>query len=268
MCALFFGKVLVALSRRRLVFEETREQALRVCRCSEARRGTYRSADMPESVPFQVIAFKDAYFTVMLASRWGTTNSVGEIKTRYVPTAADDGDDDEMDGAPRSKYTKVEFQHPDTHEAYYKARHCVDDVNNGRQGWQSLEEEVGCRDWSNRHWWFGLGTSETGAHNLHDRFQNTDTPLFQFRARLAEQLINNADLINSDNRAGVGPVRGRTARDVDHSVMTSGNWMKWSKMTQRFQFIAVASPVGWNKHHERRVFQRRCSFSQCSPRSN
>ena len=55
------------------------------------------------------------------------------------------------------------FRRPDVFDAYYVARHSVDDNNNNRQGHRGLEQVWETRTWNHRVFAYVLGVSETNA---------------------------------------------------------------------------------------------------------
>ena len=171
-------------------------------------------------------AMADSKHTSIMANSWGTTNRTGPTKRRRV-------------GGER-----VEFQYDECRNAYYSARHAVDDHNNNRQGVLSLEAACAVKDWTKRQFFYVLATVEVNALLAYNHFvrRPKGEPALSkaaFRRMLVEGLVHNAEY--SERRRGDDQDGGN--RNHHHDLLRlevfRGKWNHGKKAfpptTQKYQ---------------------------------
>jgi hypothetical protein len=130
-------------------------------------------------------AMADSKHTSIMCNSWATTQEMGRMKKRRV-------------GLGLEEFHYAEYQH-----FYYMGRNAVDAHNQNRQGFLSIEDIAGTKNWAKRMFFFLLGVVEVNAllgfnHFVREKTGSDKVSKATFRRNLAEKLIHNPDIMYDD----------------------------------------------------------------------
>jgi Transposase IS4 len=126
------------------------------------------------NVKFDIFCMKDAGYTIIMMSSYGTNALMGSLQSRRV--------NGEL----------ISIQYPEVVRNHYTYRHAVDDHNARRHAPISFERRWGTKSWASRVFSFLLAVTEVNVMLADAYFKSKKTEVtLEFRKKFAEALICN-----------------------------------------------------------------------------
>jgi hypothetical protein len=210
-----------------------------------------------EDVDYHFFMEKDKDYTIKLMSTYSSLNVNDKAKHNRRHITNEQG-----------KVETTTFQHAESFEHYYEARHKVDDHNHARHLLPSLEATWVTTTWENRVFAFILAISEINAWLAYKFFVLIPQgfallTIHQFRRKLALALIYN-DYIVMDSSAGSPRTSQRISGNKRKASVLSPHILR--KAPQHAKFFDHAREI-WDVSAKDGSQRYNCSMNNCTNRT-